>query len=198
MLPVCNKLKRCSVVWYLHFHIYITFSYSSNRNRSTWNNQEYAGYMLLWILRTSRIKEGFNAPRLLSTVSYTGSIINTMLLTVCVHDARKCLLCIFVSLLSLLHPFFLCITIFLHLPILATVGIGKRSSNISSMTLPSHGHWPMTLLKSWTACPLIPQPVSWFFLEAWVTCSDITAVNKWNTTEQWKKIKSATTIATNA
>lgn len=67
-------------------------------------------------------------------------ITNTMLFTLSVYMMHENVSCAFLSLLSLLHPFFLCITIFLHLSILATVGIGKRSSNISSMTLPSHGH----------------------------------------------------------
>lgn len=65
--------------------------------------------------------------------------------SVCVHDARKCLLCIFVSLLSFftsssfpLYPLYH--HFFLHLSILAPVGIGKRCSNLTSMILPSHGH----------------------------------------------------------
>lgn len=81
---------------------------------------------------------------------------------VCVHDARKCLLCIFVSPLLLLHPFFLsilCITIYLHLSILAPVGIGKRCSSLPAWPLPSHGHQSV-IPKPPTACPLISQSTS--------------------------------------
>lgn len=106
--------------------------------------------------------------------------------SVCVHRCTKMSFCAFLSLLSFyiillssLYPFYH--HFFLHLSILAPVGIGKRCSNLSSMTFPPSWQ-PVSNSLSHSEC-MIPQATSWCFFKAWVTCHDITAANRAPDTE---------------
>lgn len=141
---------------------------STKNNHAALDRYEWIYNIRHAVVMTTWIKEQYGATNFFQTYSITMTRHNKHHVTHSVCTWCTKMSCAFLSFLSFYFIIcflsILCITIFLHLSILAPVGIGKRCSSLSSMTPPPLMATDQCPPETLTACPLILQSTSWSFL----------------------------------